>query len=88
MPDGTWTHIVGIYDPAGSAPQERLYVNGVLSASATYTEPVVYDTSPTGDVYLGQNGRNQQYFAGSIDDVRFYNRALTAAEVHSLYAGD
>lgn len=88
MPDGAWTHIVGIYDPAGSAPQERLYINGVLIASAIYNDPMAYDPTATGDIYLGKSGRDIQYFAGSIDDVRFYNRPLTDAEISSLYAGN
>ena len=88
MPDGTWTHIVGVYDPAGSAPQERIYINGVLNASTTSTNAIVYDTTTTGDFYLGQNGRNQQYFAGTLDEVRVYNRALSDAEIYSLYIGN
>jgi hypothetical protein len=29
----------------------------------------------------------EQFFNGSLDDVRIYNRALSAAEISSLYNG-
>ncbi|HEY0713191.1 MAG TPA: LamG domain-containing protein, partial [Polyangia bacterium] len=85
--DGTWHHVVGVYDPAGSAPQQRLYINGVLYASATVTTALAYDTATTGDLYFGQSGGSNQYFKGTIDDLRIYNRGLTSADVATLYAG-
>jgi prepilin-type N-terminal cleavage/methylation domain-containing protein len=40
--------------------------------------------------YIGSQGisnNNGQYFNGLIDDVRVYNRALTAAQIAAMYAG-
>jgi hypothetical protein len=34
---------------------------------------------------MGAQGRYDKHFEGSIDDVRIYNRALSAAEVKALY---
>jgi hypothetical protein len=86
LPDGTWTHVVGVYEPSGSAPQQRLYINGVLQASDTETIAILYDTSSNGDVYFGQHGGSSQYFDGSVDDIRIYNRGLSANEVAALYS--
>jgi hypothetical protein len=87
--DATWTHVAGVYDPSVS-PQMRIYVNGVSAGTATTSGTLLYDTSSTGDLYFGQNGSAAaaQYFKGSIDDVRIYGRALTAAEINSLYIGN
>jgi len=38
-----------------------------------------------GASYQVSGGGFVQYFNGSIDDVRIYNRALTADEVRDLY---
>jgi hypothetical protein len=89
IPDDTWVHVAAVYDPAGPAPQKRLYVNGALDASASVTAPMLYDPTPTGDVYLGQSGAgtSKELFKGALDEVRIYNHALDADEVRQL-AGD
>jgi hypothetical protein len=40
-----------------------------------------------GELSIGADIGNGIYFPGTIDDVRVYNRALTASEVWSLYNG-
>jgi hypothetical protein len=38
-------------------------------------------------VYLGNStSAGAQYFSGGMDEVRLYNRVLTAQEIQSLYA--
>jgi hypothetical protein len=90
VPDLTWTHIAGTYDPDGEAPQKRLYINGALVASATRTTAIVYDATRTGDLYFSADSATGtgSSLNGSADDIRIYNRALTAAEVASLAAGN
>jgi glucose/arabinose dehydrogenase len=74
LPANTWTHIAITYD--GS--QLRFYVNGVLVETRNQTGAIV--TSP-GALRIGGNTVWDEYFAGTIDDVRVYNRALTAAQI-------
>ena len=75
----TWTHIVGTFD--GSTI--RIYKNGVLAAS----------TSHPGTVYLRDNfltlggWHTGGSWNGLVDDLRIYNRVLTAAEIQGLYGG-
>ena len=75
-----WNQVVFTAD-AGS---QSLYINGALVSS---TNAPLADHS--GRSYLsvgsGQDG-SVGYFNGSIDDLRIFNRALSAAEVASLYA--
>ncbi|HET6283441.1 MAG TPA: LamG domain-containing protein, partial [Polyangia bacterium] len=85
--DGIWTHVVAVYDPAGSNPRKRLYVNGTLNASVDLGTALLYDTNGTGNLFFGQGGGGTQYFKGTIDDVRIYRRALSSAEVADLFSG-
>jgi uncharacterized repeat protein (TIGR01451 family) len=87
-PVGVWTHYAVTTDPGGT----RLYVNGVLEAENT---TFVNNTNVTGtDLGIGVASSpggvvpytdvNIGYFVGEIDDVRIYNRALSAAEMFAL----
>lgn len=78
-----WVHVVASYDPGGTAPQKKLYINGVLSSSSTLASAIVYDTSAGGYAAMGIYGA--AYFKGEMDDVQVYDRQLTDAEVLALY---
>jgi concanavalin A-like lectin/glucanase superfamily protein len=57
-----------------------LYLDGQLDTSATATPQSGTPTS----FYIGSYGSGE-YWDGSLDDVRVYNRALSATEVAALY---
>jgi hypothetical protein len=75
LPPGTWTHVAATYDGATL----RLYVNGVLASS----RPRTGEVGVSGGALRigGNNAWTGEFFAGLIDDVRVYNRALTATEI-------
>ena len=56
----------------------RLYVNGTQVSTAALTGTALASSSP---LRIGGNGVWPEWFSGLIDDVRVYNRALSAAEV-------
>jgi hypothetical protein len=70
----TWTHIAGTYD----GTTMRFYVNGVAVASAAQTGAI---PSSTGNLFIGGDSSNGQHWNGLIDEVRVYNRALSAGEI-------
>src|SRR5439155_11542233 len=72
----TWAHLAATYDGATM----RLYVNGVQVASRAQTGAIATSTNP---LQIGGDSLYGQYFAGRIDEVRIYNRALSAAEIQS-----
>jgi hypothetical protein len=75
----TWYFVTGVAD----ATTVYLYVNGALAS----TSPRASGSPPASAVtYIGSVNSNQFYFLGSIDDVRIYNRALSASEVQALYS--
>ena len=57
----------------------RLYVDGVQVATKAYTKPI--PTSTGAVTSIGGNAIWSEYFSGRIDEVRVYDRALSAAEV-------
>ena len=75
-----WHHYAGTYD--GS--MLRLYVDGVQVASTACTGNIDPDT---GVLCLGRDNGLSRYLAGSIDDARVYDVALSAGDVAAL-AGD
>lgn len=74
LPLNGWTHLASTYD--GSTL--RLFVNGVQVGSQAVTGPIATSTLP---LRIGGNTVWGEYFSGRIDEVRVYNRALTAAEI-------
>jgi fibronectin type 3 domain-containing protein len=72
----TWTHLAATYD--GAALQ--LYVNGVQAASVAFTGSI---TTSTGALRMGGNNIWGEWFQGLIDEVRVYNRSLSATEIQS-----
>ena len=74
--NNTWHHIVGTQ----SGTSGSLYIDGVLCDTGTPT--AIGNGSGTIDIGRFNSGF---YFNGKIDDVRLYNRALSAAEVANLY---
>jgi hypothetical protein len=76
LPLSTWSHLAATYDNATL----RLYVNGVVVASRALTGPLL---TSTGDLRIGGNSLWGEFFQGSIDEVRVYNRALTQTEIQS-----
>jgi hypothetical protein len=71
-----WTHLATTFD--GSTV--RLYVNGTLVSSVARSGTPTSSTSP---LRIGGNAVWGEYFAGLIDEVRIYNRVLTAAEIQT-----
>ncbi len=78
---GVWTHLIGTYDPGSGKLQ--LYVNGKLAGTATHTAAI----NATGAFDIGRakyDGGPVDYWPGAIDEVRAYNRVVSAAEAHDL----
>jgi hypothetical protein len=71
---GAWTHVAATYDGAAL----KVYVNGALAATHALSGSLVQSGRPLG---IGGNRVWGEYFAGAIDEVRIYDRALSAAQI-------
>ena len=77
--DGRWHHMAITYTNSTAS----IYVDGKLDSSAskslnTASAPLVLGNGTS--TYVGSN-----YYNGLLDDVRIYNRSLSASEVQALY---
>ncbi|NLC56988.1 MAG: hypothetical protein GX774_09145 [Armatimonadetes bacterium] len=80
LPTGRWVHLAGTFD----GQQMRLYVDGKLDGVMDRPGPVKPNNLP---LHLGSyEAKHQAHFVGLLDEVRLYDRALTAAEVARLAA--
>jgi hypothetical protein len=80
---GTWYHLAYSYD--GATKQQILYANGVAVATGTGYQAIGYDTHPMSIGSDNDNGVEDGFFAGQIDEASIYNRALGADEIASIY---
>jgi hypothetical protein len=79
-PVDSWIHVAATWD--GNVV--HLYQDGELVGSGSYSQQLPINTNP---LLLGNNANQaglNQPLAGAIDEVRLYDRALTAAEVQTL----
>lgn len=77
--DDLWHHVAHVYDQ-GVNGFIRIYVDGQLDASNPNTGPWAWD--PAEEIELGESYDTfWRRYNGSLDDVQFYNRVLSAAEV-------
>jgi hypothetical protein len=80
---GSTYHLAYTFDDA--AKQQALYVSGIQVAIGDTTKSIGYDTQP---LLLGrdtENGIPNFFLQGRIDEASIYNRALSGAEIASVY---
>ena len=69
---GVWTFIAFTYDGTNSIG----YINNESTGG----------TTEFNRFRIGKNRNGNAFYAGAIDELRIYNRALTASEISSIYA--
>jgi hypothetical protein len=76
---GSWLHLVGIVN---NQNQAVIYRNGeVIIIGSTWTPSTLTRTKQ----YIGKSNWDEEYLHALVDDLRIYDRALSAAEVQALY---
>jgi len=74
----TWMHVAATYDGA----VQRLYINGGEEVSNPAS--ITIGTNDTA-LSIGAQADGIRMYDGTIDEVRIYNRALSAAEISDLF---
>jgi hypothetical protein len=75
--DGKFHHMAGTYD--GS--MMNLYFDGVLVGQKVHTGAIPFTSNPP---YIGLQGACGDLSAADMDEVSFYNRALTQSEIQAI----
>ncbi|MBL7932538.1 MAG: tail fiber domain-containing protein [Bacteroidia bacterium] len=80
----TWYHVVVYWNSS----RGRIWVNNVKDSLVFSSGAISYDASAP--IILGSNNTTNwtSKFQGSMDNIRFYDRALNSAEITDLYNND
>jgi hypothetical protein len=87
--DNQWHHVAAVLvdDGTPNVNEIKLYVDGLLQA-VTVSSAQAINTAIASDVLLGacdNAGAKGFYFNGLMDEVRIYDRSVTAAEIQAIY---
>ncbi|MCB9990481.1 MAG: DUF1566 domain-containing protein [Rhodospirillales bacterium] len=83
---GEWIHFMVTYDGSELASGLNLYVDGKSVSATKYLSGAYAGMNNTASlVQIGAGGGGSTFMDGSIDDVRIYNRALSASEIAQLF---
>ena len=74
----TWYHVVATH----ASGSDKLYVNGSLEASGSASS---FSVSDAANLRIGGSQIYSLYHQGLIDEVSFFNSALSASDVTSIY---
>jgi hypothetical protein len=77
--DKQWHHVAGVFDGA----ELRLYVDGVLRATAPHAGNLAYARGP--DLRIGKNSDADHDFIGQIDEVQVAGKVRPAAWIKLSY---
>lgn len=76
-----WTHIAIVSDGTGKASGLKLYVNGLPAETDVLKDQLAGSISNDAELRIGVKEPDAKPFAGGLDDLRFYARALSTEEV-------
>jgi len=83
LPSGAWTHLAVTVD---TNSQVTFFVGGTQTGSV---QSLAYPRTCGGDVLFGNTlTTNSQAFGGNLDEVRVYDRALSASQIVEICAGE
>ncbi len=78
-----WRHVVGVFKPNEYV---KLYIDGdCVSTDSTSVPSSIPYLSATKMTIGIRSDDNKYFFEGVIDDVRYYSRALSQAEIKAMY---
>ncbi|HSA08094.1 MAG TPA: hypothetical protein P5099_01885 [Candidatus Moranbacteria bacterium] len=84
-----WFHVAMVFDGTQTGNPDRLkgYLDGVQQTLSWWSSYTIPDTAPSNSAsfQIGHSVGNAMYAKGKFDDVRVYDRVLSAGEVADLY---
>ncbi|MDZ4198351.1 MAG: LamG domain-containing protein [Kiritimatiellia bacterium] len=86
---GSWVHVAAVFPNGTVKGNAKLYINGSLK---TLSERTTSDTTASKTAASrfcfgarGTSSGSQYYFGGELDDMRVYDRELTATEIGRIF---
>ncbi|MEE2990649.1 MAG: DUF1553 domain-containing protein [Planctomycetota bacterium] len=83
---GTWQHVLATYDGSGTPAGIRIYIDGTsaplkVDQGSLGADATIRTATP---LRVGQRSHTQVFSGGAIQDVRIFNRLLSAVEVKAI----
>lgn len=78
---GIWYYIAGVYDDTDPSNSMKIYVNGVLEGSDNNLSGNISAYSSFLRLNIGRLPSGYRLFAGEMDEIRIYKRALSQDEI-------
>ena len=79
---GHWYQLGVVVGPSNA----ELWVNGQQAGNVSLTKPIPQTAAPLTLGGVDDNGQIRQTLFGAVDDVRLFDRPLTAREIAAIYA--
>ncbi len=84
VPKDVWTHIAITFDGTSDQSGMKIYINGVLDTTGT-SDPISSGVLNALTVSIGGGNTGARDYLGQIDDVRIYQRDLSANAVEEVF---
>jgi hypothetical protein len=84
LPFNQWAHVAIVYDGSGKASGVTVYLNGQPQPTTTQYDNLKSTTKTEVPLTIGGRHNTERLVNSLIEDVRLYDRALTAMEVDQL----
>ena len=85
IPVDTWGHIAFTHEQTATGATQKIYINGTLRNTYTSTTNPYTISYPGNNLYLGQRNNNGYRYIGKMDEVSFWNSALSSGDVSTLW---
>lgn len=79
--NNTWYYLTGVYDDTDPSKSLKIYVNGVLENSDNNLSGNINTYNSLFRLNIGRLPSGYRLFAGELDEIRIYKRALTQQEI-------
>ena len=81
---GVWQHVFVTYNGSGKAEGVKIYIDGVAQELKIDTNALKNTIRTKTHTRIGQRSHVQVFHEGSVQDVRIYDRQLSAAEITTI----
>ncbi len=78
IPQNEWVHVAATFDGTFM----RTYLNGNVVVEGNFSGTLTTNTNP---LEISRSGNGWAHMNGIIDELRIYNRSLTAEEIQAIY---
>lgn len=86
IPKNEWTHLTVTYDGSSKAAGLKIFINGSQAESETLRDQLTKNCGSGSGFSFGERVRDSGLRGGAVDDIRLYDRAITALEISALQA--